>query len=161
MQTSIVHAREPIRFVSDLGAVRAVVAAILVLGAVVTALTWPIFTLSTLWRLLQPDGDSLTRGREAADVFVYLLSAAGMWSIAAPVLVAARQRGLRVGAAVLAALPLYYGLISLAAWTAIADLIVRPHFWAKTEHGRAGRKPVPAGALRRERDPVDATSGAA
>ena len=72
-----------------------------------------------------------------------------IWSIVFPAVVAARQRRLDVGVATFALLPVYYGLVSLAAWTAIVDLIVRPHFWAKTEHGRAPRKPVRAGVLRR------------
>ena len=89
----------------------------------------------------------MSRWREAADVFVYLLACAGVWTMVVPAIVAARQRRLNVGARDFALLPLYYGLVSLAAWTAIVDLIVRPHFWAKTEHGRAGRRPIRASAL--------------
>ena len=147
MQSCIVHSRNPIRLVRDLGAPRASVATILVFGAVLTALLWPAFALSTLWRALAPGGGELSRWREAADVLVYLLACAGLWTVFVPALVAARQRRLKVGAITFALLPLYYGLVSLAAWAAIVDLIVRPHFWAKTEHGRAGRKPVRAGVL--------------
>ncbi len=147
MQSCIVHSRNPIRLVRDLGAARAAVATILVFGAVLTALLWPAFALSTLWRALTPGGGELSRWREAADVLVYLLACAGLWTVFVPALVAARQRRLKIGAITFALLPLYYGLVSLAAWAAIVDLIVRPHFWAKTEHGRAGRKPVRAGVL--------------
>ena len=68
-----------------------------------------------------------------------------------PAIVSARQRRLNVGVRSFALLPVYYVLVTLAAWTAIADLIVRPHFWAKTEHGRVRRKPIPASALRAAR----------
>ncbi len=149
MQTCIVHARNPIQFVRDLGAVRAFAAAILIFGAVASALLWPAFAVITLWRALGPGAGELTRWREASDVFVYLLSVAGIWSILVPAIVAARQRRLRVGARSFALLPLYYALVSLAAWTAILDLIVRPHFWAKTEHGRMQPRRIPADALRR------------
>jgi len=142
MQTCIVHSRDLGRFVRDLGATRAFATAILVFGAVASALFWPVFALSTLWRAIGPGGVELTRAREAADVFVYLLALAGVWSIAVPVVVAARQRGLKMSAAAVALLPVYYLLVSAAAWTAIADLAIRPHFWAKTRHGRA--RPNPA-----------------
>jgi cellulose synthase/poly-beta-1,6-N-acetylglucosamine synthase-like glycosyltransferase len=148
MQTCIVHSRNPAQFVRDLGAARAVVATVLIFGAVVSALLWPAFAASTLWRAFGPVEGELSRWREASDVFVYLLSFAGIFSILVPMIVAVKQRRLRVAAAAFALLPLYYGLVTLAAWTAIVDLIVRPHFWAKTEHGRAGRKPVRAGVLR-------------
>jgi hypothetical protein len=32
-------------------------------------------------------------------------------------------------------LHLYYPLAALAAWRALADIVVRPFFWDKTEHG--------------------------
>ena len=148
MQTCIVHSRHPVRFVRDLGALRAFAATILILGAVASALLWPAFTLSTLWRAFGPGAAELSRWREGADVFVYILACAGMWSIVVPAIVAARQRRLNVGVGTFALLPVYYALVSFAAWTAIADLIVRPHFWAKTAHGRLRREPVRADALR-------------
>ena len=61
-------------------------------------------------------------------MLVYLLACAGLWTVFVPALVAARQRRLKIGAITFALLPLYYGLVSLAAWAAIVDLIVRPHF---------------------------------
>jgi cellulose synthase/poly-beta-1,6-N-acetylglucosamine synthase-like glycosyltransferase len=148
MQTCIVHSRHPVRFVRDLGAVRAFAATILIFGAVASAMLWPAFTLSTLWRAFDPGGAELSRSREAADVFVYILACAGMWSIVVPAIIAAGQRRLNVGVGTFALLPVYYVLVAMAAWTAVADSIVRPHFWAKTEHGRARREPVRAGLPR-------------
>jgi hypothetical protein len=37
-------------------------------------------------------------------------------------------------------MPLYWPLASLAALKALFELIVRPHHWAKTEHGLARRR---------------------
>ena len=145
MQTCIVHARSPFRFARDLGALRAFAAAVLIFGTVASALLWPAFALSTAWRAFASDEAVVSRSREAADVFVYLLALAGAWSMLVPAAVAARQRELKVGVGTFALMPLYYALVSVAAWTAIADLIVRPSFWAKTEHGRAGRKPAADG----------------
>ena len=147
MQTCIVHSRRPIQFVRELGAFLALAATIVIFGAVASALLWPIFALSTIWRAFGPEAAELSRWREAADVFVYLLACAGLWTILAPAIVASRQRRLNIGLGTFALLPLYYALISVAAWVAIVDLIVRPHFWAKTEHGRAVRRPRRADVL--------------
>jgi cellulose synthase/poly-beta-1,6-N-acetylglucosamine synthase-like glycosyltransferase len=149
LQTCIVHARDPIGYWRDFGALRACAAIILIVGAMVSALLWPPFALDTLWRAFGPGAALLPRSREAVDLFVYLLACAGMGTVVGPAVVVARQRRLKVGVRSFALLPLYYGLVTLAAWTAVVDLIVRPHFWAKTEHGRVRRKPVPASALQR------------
>jgi len=52
IQTLIVHSRQPIRFVQDLGAWRAVSAATLIAGSIVGALFWPAFAVGTIWRAL-------------------------------------------------------------------------------------------------------------
>lgn len=36
-----------------------------------------------------------------------------------------------------ALLPLYYGLVSVAAWRALAELVHEPFRWNKTDHGLA------------------------
>jgi len=147
MQTCIVHSRDPLRLVRDLGPLRALIATVVVMGAVLGALLWPAFALTTAWRAFGQSGAELSRWREAEDLAVYLLAFAGVWMVMVPAIVASRQRRMGVGVGSYALLPPYYLLISLAAWTAIFDLIVRPHFWAKTDHGRevAGR---PAQVLR-------------
>jgi hypothetical protein len=139
MQTCIVHSRAPVRFVSELRAARAGVAALLVFGAVASALVWPAFAFSTFWRAFGPGPAEVSRFREGADLLVYLVACAGVFGILIPAFVAARRRRIDVGVVGLASLPLYYLLVSISAWTAVVDLVVRPHFWAKTEHGRQRR----------------------
>jgi len=150
MQTSIVHSREPLGFVRDLGALRAAAGAMLIGGSVLSALFWPAFTLDTLLRALNA-GRGVSPWREASDVFVYILALAGIWSIVVPATVAASLRRLNLEAKTFALLPLYYVLVSLAAWAAIFDLAMRPHFWAKTEHGRARRRTRPPAPTKAER----------
>ena len=60
-------------------------------------------------------------------------------------MVAARQRRFGFSAKALALLPVYYVLVSAAAWWAIVDLVFRPHYWAKTAHGRSPRAVVAPG----------------
>jgi glycosyltransferase XagB len=136
MQTGIVHAREPRRFVREVGGRRALAAAALVLGSVAGALFWPLFAFDTIRRAIAAVASVPSGWREAVDLFTYSLALAGIWSIVVPAWVAGRQRRLGVDAKTLALLPVYYGLVSAAAWTAIFDLALRPHYWAKTAHGR-------------------------
>ena len=140
MQTCIVHSRAPVRFVRELRAARAAVATLLIFGTVASALVWPAFAFSTFWRAFGPGPAEVSRWREGADLLVYLVACAGMFGILVPAFVAARRRRIAIGVAGFASLPLYYVLVSISAWTAVVDLIVRPHFWAKTEHGRQRRQ---------------------
>lgn len=52
---------------------------------------------------------------------------------------AVRLREPRIGLAALT-MPLYWPLSTIAAAWAVFQLVVRPHHWSKTEHGRARRK---------------------
>jgi hypothetical protein len=36
---------------------------------------------------------------------------------------------------------IYYLLVSAATWAAVLDLVLRPHYWAKTAHGRSQQAP--------------------
>ena len=148
MQSCIVHSRRPVRFVRDLGPRRAAAGAALIAGAVVSALFWPAFAIGVIWRLLSAGAGDLTPWREASDVFIYILALAGVWTIVLPTIVAANQRRLPVTPRVLALMPVYYLLVSAAAWVAIVDLALRPHYWAKTAHGRTPRRPASNIALR-------------
>ncbi len=140
MQTCIVHSRQPIRFVRDLRPRRAAAAVTLIAGAVVSALFWPAFAIGVCWRAVSSGAGGLTPWREAADVFTYILALAGVWTIVIPTIVAARQRRLRVTPRALALMAVYYLMVSAAAWAAIFDLATRPHYWAKTAHGRTPRR---------------------
>ena len=135
MQTCIVHSRG--RFGLGLPKHHPLFAAILIFGSVLTALFWPVFAADTLYRAFGPGPAVLSRWREASDVFTYILAFAGIWAMLIPAIVAAKMRGLDLSARTLALAPLYYLLVSLAARTAVIDLMARPYFWAKTEHGRA------------------------
>ncbi|MCS7316539.1 MAG: glycosyltransferase [Bryobacterales bacterium] len=64
-------------------------------------------------------------------------------------MLAAWHRGLHLLVFCAAQLPLYYLLMSLAAWKGLWQLVTRPHYWEKTEHGlsellRNGGYPVHA-----------------
>ena len=62
---------------------------------------------------------------------------AGFATVLTPIALALHARGLQRLYWFLLLLPLYYCLISAAAWAALIDLFTRPYEWIKTEHGLA------------------------
>ena len=72
-----------------------------------------------------------------------ILALSGVWTVLLPALVAAKFRRLKVTAITLMLLPIYYLLVSAATWMAVLDLFLRPHYWAKTAHGRSQQAPNP------------------
>ena len=143
MQTLIVHSRRPNFFRRDLGPKRAFAALILIGGAIVGCLFWPVFAAATLWRALTVGDDgALAPAREMTDVYVYILALAGAWSIALPASVAARLRGSRLSLRTVALMPVYYGLVCAATWTALIHLALWPYYWGKTDHGQLRARPT-------------------
>jgi glycosyltransferase XagB len=143
MQTLIVHSRRPIFFWRDLGPRRAVAATTLIVGAIFGCMLWPAFAVGTIWRALTIGQGELTPWREMTDVFTYILALSGVWTIVLPAFIAAKFRRLKVTASTLVLLPIYYLLVSAATWAAVLDLVFRPHYWAKTAHGRSRQQPSP------------------
>jgi cellulose synthase/poly-beta-1,6-N-acetylglucosamine synthase-like glycosyltransferase len=141
MQTLIVHSRRPIFFWRDLGPRRALAGAMVIVGAIFGCLFWPAFAIGTAWRALTVGQGTLSPWRELSDVFTYILALAGVWTILLPAVIAAKFRRLKVTTSVLALLPVYYLLVSVATWVAAFDQVLRPHYWAKTAHGRSRQGP--------------------
>lgn len=137
MQTLIVHSRRPLRFARALGPTRTLAATAMIAGSVLGGLFGPALTLEALAHAIFDDAAQAGAGRVAGDVAIYTLLALGLVTILAPALAAGRQRGVAKLARAIALLPLYYALMSAASWAALVDLVVRPFYWAKTEHGRA------------------------
>jgi hypothetical protein len=65
-----------------------------------------------------------------------------------------RRRGIRGWAGTLATMPVYWLLMSAAAWVAVWQFIMAPFHWNKTEHGLSKlQRPVRRNPLR-DRGPV-------
>jgi cellulose synthase/poly-beta-1,6-N-acetylglucosamine synthase-like glycosyltransferase len=137
MQTLVVHSRRPIYFWRDLGPRRSLAATTLIVGAIFGCLFWPAFAVGTIWRAVTVGQGEMLPWREMSDVFTYILALSGVWTILLPAVIAAKFRHLKVTVSVLLLLPVYYLLVSAATWVAMLDLALRPHYWAKTAHGRS------------------------
>ena len=149
MQTLAVHTRSPRRLFRELGAARAFAALALMLGAALGGLLGPALAVWALWRVLA--GQLLaapTVWQGVGDGLALALLLSGLLAIIIPVALALRGRGLRRLYRTLPLLPLYYCLVSIAAWAALIDLALRPYHWSKTEHGLARTSARASGQVR-------------
>jgi hypothetical protein len=133
MQTWLVHMRSPLKLYRELGPIGFIVFQLLVGGSVLAALVHVPFAIQLAWVAMGTD-DSAFSGvagfDTAALISGYLISAMlGMIGLA-------RRRLLGCSWALLF-MPIYWLLLSLAAWRALLQLIRNPYLWEKTEHGLA------------------------
>nr|WP_306421721.1 glycosyltransferase family 2 protein [Methylobacterium trifolii] len=160
LQTSLTHGRRPIATLRDLGWLPALCAVTMVPGTVVSALVYPVCFALAL------NGFVLNALPAAPDFLSNLptglaltLFAMGLAALALPAALGCLRRGWRDLLWLVLLLPAYFGLISLAAWLALLELVRAPDRWNKTEHGlsRTSR----SGLLRSRRPaPPQATSAA-
>jgi cellulose synthase/poly-beta-1,6-N-acetylglucosamine synthase-like glycosyltransferase len=138
VQTQLVHSRQPRRLVREFGPMHALAAQILIGGGVLSSLFGPLFAIDMLWRVVTCDLFVADSPLKAIDnVMAGLLAFAGLQAVLLPVFIALDARGLQPLYRYIPLLPVYYGLISLAAWVALVDFIRRPFHWSKTQHGLA------------------------
>ncbi len=144
MQTYLVHMRHPIRLLRDLGGRRFWAFQVLIGAQIVSALAHPLFMgvlaveLLRGGAFLQPESvfGGLFWGLALFNLgFGYLVSMAlGALTL--------RVRGLRGLFGALLFMPVYWFLVSFAAYRALWQFLRRPHEWEKTEH-RAYRGHLP------------------
>ncbi|MFN3889424.1 MAG: glycosyltransferase [Beijerinckiaceae bacterium] len=138
MQTLVTHTRAPSRLLREAGPARAAAALLLVAGALIGPMFGPAFALgfgraALSGGLFAPQGPA---GAAASALWCAVLLgglASAMW----PALLGLKRRGLLRLAIWLPLLPVYWALLSIAAWWALIDFIRDPYYWAKTEHGHA------------------------
>jgi hypothetical protein len=135
MQTWLVHMRAPHRLVRDLGWAGFAVFQLLVGGTVLAALVHAPFVAALAYDLVANHygwlASPMTFGLHGAFVLAgYLTSAVlGLAGLA-------KRRLLRCAWALLL-IPVYWLILSLAAWRALFQLLRDPYRWEKTEHGLA------------------------
>jgi cellulose synthase/poly-beta-1,6-N-acetylglucosamine synthase-like glycosyltransferase len=138
MQVCVTHSRHPVRVFAKLGFARGCGAVSVIVGTVASALGYPVFTLLALAAFL--DG-GLFRAEAMLDVFAAAcgisLFVGGGLAMIAPAIVALRRRGWWRLLPLVPLLPLYYVLVSAAAWLALYEFFRAPNRWNKTEHGLA------------------------
>ncbi len=138
VQTSISHSRKPWTTFSQLGIWRFYAAMVLSMGSVLSALAYPLLTgvfLSAWW--IGASSSPGLRWEAVGYACSLTLFVFGGASIFVPACVALHRRRLWRLLPWVPLLPLYYVLVSLAAWRALWELAVAPFRWNKTSHGLA------------------------
>ena len=135
MQTWLVHMRHPVSLMREIGFVNFMSFQFIVGGTFLTALLNPVYWVMTaMWFLLKP-------------AFVQLLFPSAVFYMGALCLyvgtfvftyvnvAGAMRRGYydMVRTAMLS--PIYWAMSSIASWKGFFQLIFKPHFWEKTQHG--------------------------
>ncbi|AMJ62280.1 glycosyltransferase family 2 protein [Bosea sp. PAMC 26642] len=136
IQTLVTHLRDPVTLLREAGIVPTLTFLALALGSVFTALGYPVFAaaLVVAWHdgsFLRPDGPV----GSLASALALVVSVSGVFALFLPPALGALRHGAPRLLLWLPLLPLYYGLVSIAAWIALYDYVRRPHAWNKTTHG--------------------------
>jgi cellulose synthase/poly-beta-1,6-N-acetylglucosamine synthase-like glycosyltransferase len=138
LQVSVTHSRRPRATLRELGTARALGALAVSFGTVASALGFPIFMVlagraAITGELFQAD---TPLGIASASIGLTLF-AAGLLALTLPPLAALRRRDWMRLAPLVALMPVYYCLVSLAAWRGLGEFVLKPQRWNKTEHGLA------------------------
>jgi cellulose synthase/poly-beta-1,6-N-acetylglucosamine synthase-like glycosyltransferase len=136
-QTWLVHMRNPLRLLSSLG-LKGFLSFNLIIGGAFIFLLNPVFwALTSVYLLTQAHAiESLFPG------FVFYAAASmlfiGNLTFLYMHLAGALQRGYFGLARYALLIPIYWGLMSWAAWKGAVQLVSNPFYWEKTKHGLTG-----------------------
>ena len=137
-QTFLVHTRQPVRLMRELGLRKSMYFHLVITVIVVSVLIHPFFVASAIYH-----GIKLSRGFQVDSISLAILAIdafnlVGAYSTYIAVAILAldgRQR--RYLYSSLVGVPIYWLLISMAGWRAIIQLFYNPFYWEKTRHGLA------------------------
>ena len=152
MQTYLVHCRRPLELVRDLGLWRALGFHALIGGFLLSVLLHPFFYIMVAMELAQPTpfaAAESTTGRLMIVAAVFNVFGGFTAALLMMCLGALRAGRVRLIGHVIWA-PLYWLMISVAAYRALIQLFARPHYWEKTPH-HAREAPNTASGLANQR----------
>ena len=138
MQTGLMLVRDPVGLVRRVGLVRAGVMVVHTWGTVAAALFAPFVFIFAAEHIISQW--TANRPLDGTVIYFVLIALLGTAAHLVPMLLAARERGLRFGPRELAFIPVHLVLVSAAAWIAASELVRAPSHWHKTEHGLASRR---------------------
>ncbi len=135
LQTWLVHMREPAQLARELDPRSLLTVQVLLLGMVASALVHPLLVATFFafaWMLIE--GEGLDTARSALLLLDVANIAAGYVSFLALGWRSMARRERKGFWKIVALTPLYWMLLSVAAWNALWQLWRRPHHWNKTAH---------------------------
>ncbi|MFS8037210.1 glycosyltransferase [Xanthobacter sp. AM11] len=147
-QTLMVHGRRPRALVRDLGPGASLALCVLAGGPFAAALLHPLCLALFAHDIARGVAGlpCTTPAEVLTSALTYATLVAGYAGTAATAIMGLRRRELPVRWGVILSIPAYWLLLSLAAWRAMVELVRRPHFWRKTEHGLSPRRAPGAAA---------------
>ena len=136
MQTLLVHSRNPQQLLSDLGMVRFYIFQVILGGLLISTLIHPLYILTFASTFLI----FFTSGETLPGFFWLMLSMNSLNLILgyiAPMLLGYSKSRKRYGYGFfpILAMPLYWLMMTPAAWRALFQLFDKPFLWEKTTHG--------------------------
>lgn len=141
MLTYLVHMRRPVRLMRELGLKGFLGFQVLMGGLVLSALVHPLFYVMLTAALL--DGAFMAASESGLELLLLMLAlfnlAAGYLSAMALAALAVCRRGRVTLAFDVALMPLYWLLISYAAYRALPQVLRDPYLWEKTPHAARSR----------------------
>lgn len=141
MQTTAVHLRRPLALWRDVGAIKSVGVALIAGSNVLTALAYPLL-LVEIALFAGRAGVTGSLSGFLVDMLMPLhltaISAGYFATITVGLMGLAARRQMH-HAWILLLAPLYWGLLSIAAWRALWQLLREPHRWEKTQHAVSRR----------------------
>ena len=135
IQTWLVHTRSPLRLVRELGWPGFATFQLVVGGTVLASLVHALFAVQLVWSLAAAPPESTTDHMILGLHMTILLSGYAISALLGGVGLA--RRGLLGAAWALLFMPVYWVLLSIAAWRALFQLVHAPSYWEKTDHGLA------------------------
>jgi len=130
--------------VRDLGVVDTLLLQVFILGGFLAILAHPAFVAALILYAFDvwspaPDGGLADTALLSASLLIFVLGYGANFALGAILI---RRRGMLVSPWVVVGFPLYWFLLFAALVVGVCDLVRRPHFWWKTEHGLAARPAV-------------------
>jgi cellulose synthase/poly-beta-1,6-N-acetylglucosamine synthase-like glycosyltransferase len=140
MQTWLVHMRRPVVLARELGPAGFLTFQCVIGGNVLAALVHPFCVAALLWQVFawpaeEDDAIAFFDVLRAA-AFPTMLTSGYLMTVVLAAFGVARRR-LRGCMVALLLMPLYWFMLSFAAWRALVQLIAKPQLWEKTTHGLA------------------------
>jgi cellulose synthase/poly-beta-1,6-N-acetylglucosamine synthase-like glycosyltransferase len=130
MQTWLVHMRKPYKLVHDLGLFGCLTFQLIVGGNILAGLVHPIFMALFIF--------SMATGMPWwLKIFYFTTIAIGYFASAFLGWLGLMRRDMSTSPWALLLTPIYWMLLSIAAWRALYQLVRAPYHWKKTKHGLA------------------------
>ncbi|MDP8995431.1 MAG: glycosyltransferase [Pseudomonadota bacterium] len=138
LQTWLVHMRQPIVLINEIGFAGFMTMQATILGVVLSAAIYPIFLGTTIFDI----GAALWGGQPIIWSWDNILGGIyiALFCVGSAVMIysgaeALQRKHLFGWGTTLATMPLYWLLASIAAWLSVWQLATNPFYWNKTRHG--------------------------